>query len=108
MSVSKASLRGLRMSERLQKMREAANERTAEVVMVTPKNDTIRRVLKHPRGGGFPKDGAAQWPNDRFTQRRIRDGDITVETVETKRQSAKDDTPRVPHRREHHVAEHKE
>jgi hypothetical protein len=76
MSVSKASLRGLRMSERIKKMREAAP--TRPTVKVTPKDDTIRRVLKHPRGGGFPKEGPATWPDDRFTFRRLRDGDITV------------------------------
>jgi hypothetical protein len=77
MAVSKASLRGLRMNERIQKMREAQKE-MQKTVKVTPKTDVLRKLLKHPRAGGFPKDGAAEWPDDSFTQRRERDGDITV------------------------------
>ena len=48
---------------------------------VLPKNDDVRRVLKHPVAKGFRKQGPAEWPNDSFTARRIRDGDVTV--VET-------------------------
>jgi hypothetical protein len=39
----------------------------------------MRRLLKHPRAGGFPKSGGAEWPDDRFTKRRLADGDITKE-----------------------------
>jgi hypothetical protein len=78
MAVSKASLRGLRMSDRLAKMREG-NKDLQETVKVTPKNDTLRKLLRHPRAGGFPKSGAAEWPDDRFTKRRIADGDIKLE-----------------------------
>jgi hypothetical protein len=42
--------------------------------------------LKHPRAGGFPKSGGAEWPDDRFTKRRLADGDITKE-------EAKEETP---------------
>ncbi|MCP3475144.1 hypothetical protein NLM33_33000 [Bradyrhizobium sp. CCGUVB1N3] len=73
MAVSKASLRGLRMNERMQKIREANKPRT---VRVTPANDDMRRLLKHPHAGGFGKEGSAEWPDDRFTQRRLADGDI--------------------------------
>jgi hypothetical protein len=45
---------------------------------VMPKNDDVRRVLKHPVARGFRKEGPAEWPNDSFTARRIADGDITV------------------------------
>ena len=68
MSVSKASLRGLRFSVRMEKMREAAQQQQ-KTVQVTPTNDDYRRVLKHPRAGGFPKSGSAAWPLDRFTER---------------------------------------
>jgi hypothetical protein len=78
MGVSKASLRGLRFSARLEKMREAAQQHV-KTVQVTPTKDDYRRVLKHPKAGGFPKSGSAAWPLDRFTERRIRDGDIKVE-----------------------------
>jgi hypothetical protein len=77
MAVSKASLRGLRMNDRIKVMREQAPQRVT-VKVVCP-DETLRKVLKHPRGGGFPTGGgAAEWPDDRFTQRREADGDITV------------------------------
>jgi hypothetical protein len=78
MGVSKASLRGLRMNERIEKMREQAAKVQRPTIKVTPKDDTMRKLLQHPKAGGFPVDGSADWPNDRFTQRRIRDGDVTV------------------------------
>jgi len=78
MAVSKASLRGLRMNQRMDKMREA-NRAAQKAVRVTPANDIMRRLLKHPHAGGFPKDGSAEWPDDRFTKRRIADGDIKRE-----------------------------
>ena len=55
-------------------------------VRVLPANDEMRRVLKHPRGWrGFPSDGGSvEWPLDRFTQRRLRDGDITIEDRQDK------------------------
>jgi hypothetical protein len=46
---------------------------------VFPKNDDIRRVLFHPTAGKFRAEGSAEWPDDSFTNRRIRDGDITPE-----------------------------
>lgn len=50
------------------------------VVRVNPKNDMIRKYIKHPRTGvGFPADGSCEWPNDAFTKRRVIDGDVTVE-----------------------------
>jgi hypothetical protein len=48
---------------------------------VTPKNDEIRKILRHPSAGGFRKEGPAEWPDDSYTARRIRDGDVTVETT---------------------------
>jgi len=39
--------------------------------------DHVRRLIKHPRAGGFRSDGSdVEWPNDAFTRRRIKDGDI--------------------------------
>jgi len=49
-------------------------------VRVLPRDDEVRRVLKHPiRRIGFPKTGSVEWPNDRFTRRRLRDGSVTLE-----------------------------
>ena len=40
-------------------------------IRVVPRNDDMRRVLKHPTSGGFRASGGATWPNDRFTKRRL-------------------------------------
>jgi hypothetical protein len=39
-------------------------------------NPTMRRLLRHPKGGGFGTRATVEWPNDVFTFRRLRDGDI--------------------------------
>lgn len=45
---------------------------------VWPKNEQMRKLLKHPNGTGFRDAGSAEWPDDSFTARRIRDGDVTI------------------------------
>jgi hypothetical protein len=45
---------------------------------VEPKNDLMRQILRHPSAGFFRGQGAAEWPDDVFTQRRLRDGDIRL------------------------------
>lgn len=77
-SLSKASLRGLRIKERLEKMRETA----PPGVRVVPANDDVRKLMGHPKVGRFPNEGGTVWPNDRFTKRRIADGSVTVEKDE--------------------------
>jgi hypothetical protein len=67
------------MNDRVKKMQEQAVKAHRPTVKVTPKDDTMRRLLQHPRAGGFRKDGSAEWPDDRFTKRRLRDGDIELE-----------------------------
>lgn len=43
-------------------------------------NDTIKRLIFHPAvKQPFGEDGSANWPDDQFTQRRVRDGDVTLE-----------------------------
>jgi hypothetical protein len=47
---------------------------------VYAKNDDIKKNIKHPTGPiRFNEDGSANWPDDQFTRRRIRDGDVTTE-----------------------------
>lgn len=47
---------------------------------VWPKNDEMRKILKHPAVNvAFPEEGPVEWPDDTFTHRRIMDGDVTVE-----------------------------
>jgi hypothetical protein len=56
-------------------------------VKVQAKNETIAKFIKHPYGTKFNKDGIASWPDDAFTFRRVRDGDVTI--VETKKEAPK-------------------
>jgi len=37
------------------------------------------RFRWHPLGTLFDSSGMAEWPDDAFTARRLRDGDITLE-----------------------------
>lgn len=48
-------------------------------MQVWPKNDEMRKLLRHPSGVGFRSEGPAEWPHDTFTARRLDDGDITTE-----------------------------
>lgn len=49
------------------------------MVKVLPKNDDMRRLLRHPSNNvAFQAEGPMDWPDDSFTFRRIRDGDVTV------------------------------
>ena len=46
---------------------------------VQAKNETIAKHITHrPTGIKFGEDGTAIWPDDQFTKRRIKDGDVTV------------------------------
>jgi hypothetical protein len=40
--------------------------------------DDMRRLLKHPKAGGFRSEGDIEWPNDTFTFRRLKEGSITL------------------------------
>ena len=79
------------------------NARRAEVrsrvprlapVRVMPRDDEVRRFIKHPNGSGFPDSGAAEWPNDRFTQRRIADGSVTIAAAEHAAEPSRHQSPR--------------
>jgi hypothetical protein len=48
-------------------------------VRVVPRDDDVRAFIKHPSGSPFPETGSAEWPLDTFTQRRLADGDVTLE-----------------------------
>lgn len=51
------------------------------VVRVLPRDEQIRKYIKHPATKvGFPAgEGSAEWPNDAFTKKRVIDGDVRVE-----------------------------
>jgi hypothetical protein len=57
-------------------------------VRVVPANDDMRRLLRHPKAGRFRSEGGLEWPNDTFTKKRLRDGDVKLES-EAKAESAK-------------------
>jgi hypothetical protein len=41
--------------------------------------DHVKKSVKHPIGKrGFDENGEANWPDDAFTARRVRDGDIEI------------------------------
>jgi hypothetical protein len=75
MSTASTPVRGQRMRQRMERLRAA----TRPGIRVAPSNDKMRRLLRHPHAGGFRAEGAADWPNDRFTKRRLADGSIKRE-----------------------------
>jgi hypothetical protein len=80
---SKVALRGLRHNERVQKLAEAA----PAGIRVVPQ-EQYRAVLKHPKAGGFPAEGGKEWPDDRFTRRRLADGSVTKEETKGQRRAS--------------------
>lgn len=46
---------------------------------VWPKNDQLRKVLRHPSNNvAFHPEGPMEWPDDSFTHRRLQDGDVLL------------------------------
>ena len=42
--------------------------------------DNVKKFIRHmPTGYRFDENGVSDWPDDQFTRRRIRDGDISLE-----------------------------
>jgi hypothetical protein len=72
---TKVQTPGQRMKERIARVRKMA---TVPGVRVVPANDDMRRLLKHPTAGGFRSEGSIEWPNDTFTQRRLKEGSIKL------------------------------
>ena len=89
---------GQRMKERVDRMRKT---NTRPGIRVEPANDDMRRVMAHPRAGHFRSQGSMVWPDDTFTYRRLRDGDIKrVEKDE------KQDSEHKAGEHEHKAGEH--
>ena len=64
-------------------------------VRVEPTNEALRHVLRHPNGMAFRPQGTVEWPWDRFTQRRLRDGSIrVVEQADTRKAAAPAEKPK--------------
>jgi len=51
------------------------------------KNEDVVKFLKHPvnKVGFRDMNTGAVWPDDSFTARRIRDGDVTTDAPEAKK-----------------------
>jgi hypothetical protein len=77
--------------------RSARGPLTRAGIRVEPTSDHMRNILKHPRAGGFRSSGAVTWPDDIFTRRRIRDGDVKIveEKKEAKKAEASSKTPSI-------------
>jgi len=47
-------------------------------IRVEPRDDDMRRLLKHPSAGGFRSEGSIEWPDDTFTRRRLKEGSVKL------------------------------
>jgi hypothetical protein len=84
---AKVNPRHARRNRRLQALKDARPVKGT--VRVVPTNDKFRGVLKHiPSGKGFSASGGATWPNDKFTQRRLRDGSVKLEEAKQEKEQA--------------------
>lgn len=72
---------GQRMKARIQRVKDM---RKVDGVRVEPCDgdgftaDQMRRLLKHPKAGGFRSQGSIEWPNDTYTNRRLREGSVRI------------------------------
>src|SRR5262245_19167413 len=70
-------------------------------VRVEPTNEDNRHILRHPNGMAFRNTGSVEWPLDRFTQRRLREGSIKIveEVVGNQRTPVAEPAARTHNRR---------
>jgi hypothetical protein len=59
-------------------LRALAEAKQMRRVRVEPTTEQLREVLAHPNGMRFRKEGSVEWPFDRYTQRRLREGSIRI------------------------------
>ena len=84
--------RNSRRKRRMQVLKDARGDRGT--VRVVPRDEQMRAVLKHqPSGIAFRKEGGVEWPNDRFTQKRLRDGSVKLEP--SKKEPSTEDQPQA-------------
>lgn len=51
---------------------------------VWPKNETVRKTMRHPSVGPFRfPEGPEEWPDDSYTHRILQDGDVLTEDPAT-------------------------
>jgi hypothetical protein len=74
-----------------EKLMEKGFEDFARVVRVVPRDDRIRKYIRHAiTKVGFPKQGSCEWPNDQFTRNRIREGVVSIEPKQDREQAERD------------------
>lgn len=78
----------VRAQRRQDRMKRINEGRSPQRVRVTPRDDVIRRDIRHGvTGVRFPKEGGSvEWPLDQFTKRRLRDGDVKLESAEAQQE----------------------
>ena len=70
-----------RFRRRMERMELARSEYDLIKVRVLPRDDEMRKVLVHPVGRiAFHETGSIEWPLDSFTERRLRSGEVTLES----------------------------
>ena len=62
-------------------------------------NEDMQKLLKHPisKVGFRDMNSPANWPDDAFTRRRIRDGDVTLEQPKKKEKEKEKDKEKEKH-----------
>jgi hypothetical protein len=87
-----------RHKQRQERMLQFRASTRTPMVRVVPTKPEYRKHLKHGLTGvGFLEEGPAEWPNDQFTQRRIREGAIKLEDVkreDVKQEDVKQEEPK--------------
>jgi hypothetical protein len=64
-------------------MKRMAELRAVARVRVLPRDESVRRDIRHMPGGiAFPAEGSVEWPLDQFTKRRLIDGTVIRESEE--------------------------
>jgi hypothetical protein len=61
-----------------QRLQAVAAAKKIPRVRVEPTSDAYRQAIRHPNSGGFRPTGSVEWPNDRFTQRRVAEGAVKI------------------------------
>jgi hypothetical protein len=69
-----------------ERLRLIAEARKIPRVRVEPTSEEFRRAIRHPSGMRFRPEGSVEWPNDRFTQRRIAEGAVRIVEAADNRQ----------------------
>jgi len=93
MSEPEKSARLKQIEARRERLKQTMPQRPSGV-RVLPRDDTIRKGIKHPSGAKFPASGSVEWPLDSFTRRRLADGTVKREQQADQQQSAQARKPR--------------